>query len=239
MVNSLRYTIFFGSLMGCCLNLPFLGISPALAQKAAPPAQKPAPSKPKPSQAPAQAKPANNTADPNELRPLAQGESIFSIQGGERLMAEAEAAINNGNYDLAVDKLQQARKVFNQLSNFHLQLANSFSGIDTVTFESQRASALTTGQRRDDATYQLALVHRAQNKPELSVPLLIQIIRSQNPTTPLGRKSYQQLYELGFVDTPFTTPNPSGATPIPSAAPAVPSAPVAPPVAPAPQPSSP
>ena len=57
---------------------------------------------------------------------------------------------------------------------------------------------------RDSATYQLALVHRAKNQPELAVPLLIQIIRSQNPTTDLGKKSYQQLYELGFVDVPFS-----------------------------------
>ena len=56
---------------------------------------------------------------------------------------------------------------------------------------------------RDAATYQLALVHRAQDQPELAVPLLVQIIRSQNPTTDLGKKSYQQLYELGFVDVPF------------------------------------
>lgn len=41
---------------------------------------------------------------------------------------------------------------------------------------------------RDEATYQLALVHRAQNKPELAVPLLIQIVKSQNPTRDLGKK---------------------------------------------------
>ncbi len=152
-------------------------------------------------------------------------------------MKEAETAINTSNYDVAVDKLQQARKIFNQLSNFHLQLANSFSGIDPVTFESQRSSALKAGQRRDDATYQLALVHRAQNKPELAVPLLIQIIRSQNPTTALGRKSYQQLYELGFVDTPFSSPAPSStptSAPVPSPAPPVPPATPSAPTAPSP-----
>ena len=118
-------------------------------------------------------------------------------------MNDDSEAINEENYDLAVSKLQQARKVFNQLSNFHLQLANSFSGIDTKVYDAQRDSALKTGQMRDSATYQLALVHRAQDQPELAVPLLIQIIRSQNPTTDLGKKSYQQLYELGFVDVPF------------------------------------
>ncbi len=146
---------------------------------------------------------ADDPSDPNNLRPLTQADSLLSLQGGEKLMSDASEAINQENYDLAVGKLQQARKVFNQLSNFHLQLANSFSGIDTKVYDAQRDSALKTGQMRDSATYQLALVHRAQDQPELAVPLLIQIIRSQNPTTDLGKKSYQQLYELGFVDVPF------------------------------------
>ncbi|WP_107667410.1 hypothetical protein [Cyanothece sp. BG0011] len=147
--------------------------------------------------------PDDDPSDPNNLRPLTQGDSLLSLQGGEKLMNEATEAINQENYDLAVNKLQQARKVFNQLSNFHLQLANSFSGINTEVYDAQRASALKTGEMRDTATYQLALVHRAQDQPELAVPLLVQIIRSQNPTTDLGKKSYQQLYELGFVDVPF------------------------------------
>lgn len=134
-------------------------------------------------------------------------------------MQEAEEAIGKENYDGAADKLQQARRVFNQLSNFHLQLATSFSGIDAKIVDSQRKSALATGQLRDEATYQLALVHRAQNKPELAVPLLIQVIQSQNPASELGRKSYQQLYELGFVDTPFSTSPSAPAAPVPSATP--------------------
>lgn len=150
----------------------------------------------------------------DSLRPLAQPDSILNFQGAQQIMQEATDAINGGKYDSAVDKLQQARRVFNQLSNFHLQLANSFSGIDNKIVEAQRQSALQTGQMRDEATYQLALVHRAQNKPELAVPLLIQVIQSQNPTSELGIKSYQQLYELGFVSAPYsTTPEPAAATP--------------------------
>lgn len=151
----------------------------------------------------------------NSDRPLAQPNSLLSFQGAQRLMTEAGDAIGSEQYDVAIGKLQQARKIFNQLSNFHLQLANSFSGIDSKVYDAQRNRALQSGQLRDEATYQLALVHRAQNQPELSVPLLIQVIRSQNPTSELGKKAYQQLYELGFVETPFSpssTP-PSTTTP--------------------------
>lgn len=164
----------------------------------------------------------DDLTEPDSSRSLVLSESILSLEGGEKLMAEAKEAINSEKYEIAAEKLQQARKVFNQLSNFHLQLANSFSGIEPKIFEAQRNSALQTGQLRDEATYQLALVHRAQNQPELAVPLLIQIIRSQNPTSELGKKSYQQLYEIGFVSTPYTssTAAPPAATPPGSSQPA-------------------
>ena len=142
---------------------------------------------------------------PENLRPLSQSNSLLSLQGGQQLLTEAEAAINAQQYEQAANKLQKARQVFNQLTNFYLQLANSFSGIDNRVYESQRQNAAQTGQMRDEATYKLALVHRAQEQPELAVPLLIQVIRSQNPTSDLGKKSYQQLYELGFVDAPYST----------------------------------
>nr|WP_228035141.1 hypothetical protein [Oculatella sp. LEGE 06141] len=139
----------------------------------------------------------------DDLRPLTQDGSILSLAGGQRLMSEANTAVSAQNYDLAVQKLQQARQVFNQLSNFYQELAASFSGIDNRISESQRQQALETAQMRDQATYQLALVHRAQNKPELAVPLLIQIIRSQQPTRDLGQRAYRQLFELGFVNAPY------------------------------------
>ena len=154
-------------------------------------------------------KPVNDSAEDSGEgnRPLNQSDSLLSLEGAQKLVNEAQDAINKNNYDLAVVKLQQARKTYNQLSSFHLQLANSFSGIDTKVTESQRSQALKTGELRDTTTYQLALVHRAQGKSELSVPLLIQVILSQNPSSELGRKSYQQLYELGFVDIPFAPKN--------------------------------
>jgi hypothetical protein len=138
-----------------------------------------------------------------DLRPLSQDGSILSIRGGQRLMSEASDAVASGDYELAVNKLNQARQLFNQLSNFYQDLASSFSGIDNRIADAQRRAALETAQMRDQATYQLALVHRARNQPELAVPLLIQIIRSQQPTRDLGQQAYRQLYELGFVDSPY------------------------------------
>ena len=164
-------------------------------------AQTPAPNLP---DSPTQSQPLDPT-DPNILRPVNQDNSLLSVPGGQRLMTEASSAVSSQNYPLATSKLQEARQVFNQISNFYQELASSFSGIDNRIADSQRKKALETAQMRDDATYQLALVHRAQNQPELAVPLLVQIIRSQNPTRDLGKKAYQQLFELGFVDAPYPT----------------------------------
>ncbi len=139
----------------------------------------------------------------NTLSPTGQSNSILSIEGGDRLMKEAAQAIASQNYALAVKKLQEARQVYNQLSGLYQDLNSSFAGIDLRIADFLRQNALATAQKRDEATYQLALVHRAQNQSELAVPLLVQIIKSQNPTRELGKKAYQQLLELGLVDTPF------------------------------------
>ncbi|MDJ0617323.1 MAG: hypothetical protein QNJ63_11350 [Calothrix sp. MO_192.B10] len=144
-----------------------------------------------------------NPEDPNTLRPATETSNLLSIKGGQRLMSEASSAVSSQNYPVASSKLKEARIVFNQLSNSYQQLFSSFSGIDNRVADTLRKRALETAQMRDEATYQLALVHRAQNKPELALPLLVQIIKSQNPTRPLGKKAYQQLFELGFVDSPF------------------------------------
>ena len=153
--------------------------------------------------------------DPNVMRPLAENNSLLSMQGGQRLMTEASQAVSAQNYPLALKKLQDARQVFNQLSNFYQELASSFSGVDNRVADSQRKKALETAQMRDQATYQLALVYRAQNQPELAVPLLVQIIRSQQPTRDLGKKAYQQLLEIGFVDVQY--PRTAGEQAAPSA----------------------
>jgi thioredoxin-like negative regulator of GroEL len=144
-----------------------------------------------------------NADNPNTLSPTSQNNSLLSMAGGDRLMKEAEQAVSSQNYTLASKKIQEARQVYNQLSNFYQDLNASFSGIDIRISDSLRKRALETAQKRDEATYQLALVHRALNQPELAVPLLIQIIKSQNPTRELGKKAYQQLFELGFVDTAY------------------------------------
>ncbi|MFM7601645.1 MAG: hypothetical protein ACKO7R_10670, partial [Pseudanabaena sp.] len=88
---------------------------------------------------------ASPQAQPVEpTKPNSLESSVFSISGGQRLMSESMAAISQQNYDKAVTKLQDARQVFNQLSNFYQELTTSFSGIDNRISDSHRRKALQT-----------------------------------------------------------------------------------------------
>lgn len=148
-------------------------------------------------------------AQEGDLRPLAQSSSLMSLEGGQRLMNEATAAVSAQNYPLALEKLKSARQVFNQISNFYQELAGSFTGVDSRVVENLRDQAVAAAQMRDEATFQLALSHRAQNQADLAVPLLVQIVNSQNPTQDLGQRAYRQLYELGFVDVEYPRSSPA------------------------------
>lgn len=158
-----------------------------------------------PTSASAQSDPFESSADDNSgiTEVLPQSSILLSIGSSEQLMQEAEAAVAVQDYGTAISKLQEARQLLGQLSGFYRDLSELFTGIDNRISDSHRDKALATAQMRDEATFQLALVHRAQNQPELAVPLLIEIVRSQQPTRNLGQRAYQQLFELGFVDVPY------------------------------------
>lgn len=137
------------------------------------------------------------------INPNLVGDGLFNIDAGRRLISEGSSAVSSQNYDLAADKFQDSRQLMNQLSNFYQGLAKTFTGVDPVVSRSLRSKALETAELRDQSTYQLALVYRSQNQSDKAIPLLIEIVRSQNPSRDLGKKAYRQLLELGFVDTPY------------------------------------
>lgn len=127
----------------------------------------------------------------------------LGIAAGESLLAEAEVAIDNQDYDLAVRKLQAARENLNQTSISYQDIAAAFTGVDPEISSGLRTSARDAAQMRDKATLRQALIYRAQGQAELAVPLLVEIVQSQGPARDLGLEAYQQLFELGFVSRPY------------------------------------
>jgi len=141
---------------------------------------------------------------PSEVRRVdTVSSSEFSIEYADRLTAEATDAITAQRYETAVSKLNESRELYNQLSLFYQELAEMFFGIDTRQNRSNRDLAIEAAQKRDEATFQLALIHRTQDAPEKAIPLCIEVLRSQQPTRDLGERAYQQLFEMGFVEAPY------------------------------------
>lgn len=153
---------------------------------------------------PALAQKVDVTTDSSTLRSLAQDNSILTLQAGQKIAQEGTAAYNSGNFPIAVKKFQEARQVFNQLSNFHQELVGAFAGLDSKISASARDRALRSAQARDEATYDLARAYRASKQADLAVPLLVQVLKSQQAQRELGQKAYTELLQIGFVDLPFS-----------------------------------
>ena len=150
------------------------------------------------------AAPAQEAETPSEVRQVdSLSDTGFSIATADQLADEASQAIASQQYGTAIEKLDEARQLYNQLSLYYEELANFFLGIDTRQNQTNRQKALETAQKRDEVTYQLALVYRTQDRPRDAIPLLMDILRSQQPTRELGQQAYQQLFEMGFVDDPY------------------------------------
>ncbi|MEM8502914.1 MAG: hypothetical protein AAF716_07150 [Cyanobacteria bacterium P01_D01_bin.1] len=147
------------------------------------------------------------TEMPSVTRAVEQATSPIGIAAGQSLMDEAEVAISAQNYTLAATKLIEARQALNDVSTHYQSLSSVFVGLDSRVNQDLRSLALESAQVRDQASYQLAVVYRAQNRPDLAVPLLVEVVKSQQPTRGLGQQAYQQLYELGFVGVSFNSPS--------------------------------
>ena len=142
-------------------------------------------------------------------RAVEDATSPIGIAAGEALMSEAEGAIAVQDYGTAADKLVAARKALNDVSTYYQNLSGVFVGVDSRVNNDLRSLALEAAQVRDQASYQLAVVYRAQSRPDLAVPLLVEVVQSQQPTRPLGQQAFQQLFELGFVSVPYDAPGAS------------------------------
>lgn len=140
------------------------------------------------------------------VRAVEDSSSPIGIAAGQALISSAEGAIASQNYNQAASNLVEARKALNEVSTYYQNLAGVFVGVESRVNSDLRARALEAAQIRDQASYQLAVVYRAQDRPDLAVPLLVEVVTSQQPTRQLGQQAYQQLYELGFVGTPYTAP---------------------------------
>jgi len=116
---------------------------------------------------------------------------------------QAKVSINNGNLDDAVEKLNKSRTSSNLLINYYRDLNTSFKGIDALIPRELTRKNREVIQLLAKANMQLAIIHRSKGEPELAVPLLVEVVKILSPSNPIGANAYQQLVEIGLVDTPY------------------------------------
>ena len=54
-----------------------------------------------------------------------------------------------------------------------------------------------------ESNNRLASLYIKDEKPDVAVPLLIEIIRIMSPNSPEGKEAYKKLMQLGFVETEY------------------------------------
>ena len=142
--------------------------------------------------------------DPSsKYRVLATEKSSLNIISINSYLDQAKVSINIGNSDDALEKLEKARKFSKLLINYYRDLNSSFTGIDARIPRELSRKNRNVIKLLAKANMQLAIIHRSNGEPERAVPLLVEVVKILTPANSRGAKAYQQLVELGFVETPY------------------------------------
>tara|TARA_Y100001968_G_scaffold214514_1_gene197350 strand:+ start:34 stop:564 length:531 start_codon:yes stop_codon:yes gene_type:complete len=149
------------------------------------------------------ADPALAQSNDNENRVLAQKEEGFNTSAVREMMKRGDNSISQGDLINARIEYDNARKASKQLLVFYRDLSGAFRGLDARIpreIDSKRRKAL---KLLAEVNLRLAALFRRQNQPEVAVPILVEVVKLMTPAQPEGKKAYQSLLELGFVETEF------------------------------------
>tara|TARA_Y100000813_G_scaffold84819_1_gene60123 strand:+ start:523 stop:1053 length:531 start_codon:yes stop_codon:yes gene_type:complete len=134
---------------------------------------------------------------------LSTNNKNLSIANVDYYLREGDEFIKNGDFDEAKDSYLDARKLAKQLASFYSDLNSSFKGIDARIPNEMQRKGKETLQILAETNGRLASLYLKTEKPEVAVPLLIETIRIMSPNSPEGKKAYERLIQLGFVETKF------------------------------------
>ncbi len=141
--------------------------------------------------------------NPKSYKVLSTNNKNLSIANVDYYLREGDEFIKNGDFDEAKDSYLDARKLAKQLASFYSDLNSSFKGIDARIPNEMQRKGKETLQILAETNGRLASLYLKTEKPEVAVPLLIETIRIMSPNSPEGKKAYERLIQLGFVETKF------------------------------------
>tara|TARA_Y100001970_G_C14244211_1_gene866932 strand:+ start:1511 stop:2029 length:519 start_codon:yes stop_codon:yes gene_type:complete len=143
------------------------------------------------------------TSSTEEYKVFTQEKNKLSLTNVQEFLKKGDNYIDKNNFDKAKAEYDKARTLAKQLLSFYRDLSGSFRGLDARIPREMDKKGRAILEVYADSNMRLAALFRRQNQPEVSIPLLIEVIRLVSPTSSQGKKAYEILLELGFVNTPY------------------------------------
>ena len=141
--------------------------------------------------------------NPEDYKALSNNTKNLSIANVEYFIKEGDKYINNEDFDKAKGYYLDARKLAKQLASFYSDLNSSFKGIDARIPNEMQRKGKQTLKFLAESNERLASMYIKAEEPEVAVPLLVETIRIMSPNSQEGKKAYERLIQLGFVETKF------------------------------------
>ena len=138
-----------------------------------------------------------------DYKVLSNDSKKLSITTVEYFIKQGDKYINIEDFDKAKVYYLDARKLAKQLASFYSDLNSSFKGIDARIPNEMQRKGKQTLKILAESNERLASMYIKTEKPEVAVPLLVETIRIMSPNSPEGKKAYERLIQLGFVETKY------------------------------------
>tara|TARA_B100001109_G_C18786052_1_gene437755 strand:- start:97 stop:612 length:516 start_codon:yes stop_codon:yes gene_type:complete len=141
--------------------------------------------------------------NPNNYKVLATKNKKLSIANVKYYIRQGDEYIKKGDFDKAKDSYIDARKLAKQLASFYSDLNTAFIGVDARIPNEMQSKGKEVLQILAESNERLAAHYIKNKKPDVAVPLLVEIIRIMSPNSSEGKKAYKTLIQLGFVETTY------------------------------------
>ena len=141
--------------------------------------------------------------NPENYKVLSIKNDKFSLINVQNFLDSGDEFVKDGSYDKAKDSYDKARNLAKQLSGFYRDLNGSYRGLDAKIPREMEIKGRQSLKIWAESNSKLAKLYKSKNQPEVAVPLLVEIIKIMSASSPEGKSAYNDLLELGFVETPY------------------------------------
>ena len=141
--------------------------------------------------------------NPNEYKVLSSTNKKLSISDVQDYLNNGDKLAKDGDFEKAKETYDKARNLARQLAGFYRDLNGSFKGLDArIPLEMDKKGRKSI-KIWAQSNARLASLYKRKKQPEVAVPLLVEIIRLMTPNSTEGKEAYENLLQLGFVETTY------------------------------------